>query len=100
MTIRLIVMVALAAFGTLVCLNLPWHNFTPCLHTGLFERPRTKKEALLAVSLQTGIKSSLFFGAVFLGIFISTTFTIRDTMVIHSSTVTEVKHDQKTYQAW
>lgn len=68
--------------------------------TEMFERPRTKKKALLAASLQPGIESPLFLGAAFLGIFISTTFTMRNTMVIHSSTVTEVEHDQKTHQAW
>ena len=68
--------------------------------TDIFGKPRTKKEALLAVSLQPGIKLSLFFGAVFLGIFISTTFTIGDTMDIQRGTITEVEHDQKTHQAW
>ena len=56
--------------------------------------------AALACSLQLGIELSLFLGAAFLGIFISTTFTIRNTMVIHNSTITEVEYDQKTYQAW
>ena len=50
--------------------------------TEMFERPRTKKEALLAVFLQPDIKSLLFLGAAFLGIFISITFTIGDTMDI------------------
>ena len=70
------------------------------MHTGLFERPRTKKEALLAPYFQVDIKSLLFLGAAFLGIFISTTFTIGDTMDIQRSTITEVEHDQKTHQAW
>ncbi len=59
-----------------------------------------KKEAPLTVSLQPGFESLLFFGAAFLGIFISTTFTIGDTMDIQRSTITEVEHDQKTHQAW
>jgi len=91
---------AIAVFVILVCYNLLWHNFTPCLHTGLFERPRTKKEALLAVFLQPDIKSLLFLGAAFLGIFISITFTIGDTMDIQKNTIIEVEHDQKTHQAW
>ena len=84
----------------MVCLNLPWHNLKHCLRTDIFESPRTKKEAALACSLQRGIKLRLFLGAPFLRIFISTTFTIDDTMDIQRITVTEVEHDQKTHQAW
>ena len=37
--------------------------------TGLFESPRTKKEAILADFLQPGIELPLFFEAAFLAVF-------------------------------
>ena len=90
---------AIAVFVILVCYNLLWHNLT-MFATEMFGRPRTKKEALLAVFLQPDIKSLLFLGAAFLGIFISITFTIGDTLDIQKNTIIEVEHDQKTHQAW
>ena len=61
--------VALDVFGTLVCSNLPWHNLIPYLYTGIFERPRTKKEALIAGSFQLGIELPLFLDAANLAVF-------------------------------
>jgi len=60
---------AIAFFVISVCYNLLWHNLKPCLHAGLFESPRTKKEALLAASLYLGIELSLFLGPAFLTVF-------------------------------
>ena len=74
MTIRLIVMVALAVLGTLVCLNLPWHNLPPYLLPICSEGQELKKEAPLTVSLQPGIESPLFLGAGFRAVFLITLY--------------------------